>query len=415
MSVAIICTGTELLKGSCCNTNMRFAGAGLTANSLPPVLEISVGDHADELCHAISCALKSADILLISGGLGPTSDDITLAVTARFFGVKLVQNPQLRAKVEARWALRHRGHCPKFQYKQSEVVENGKIFDNPVGTASGIAFSTMYGSRMRHIYLLPGPPAEFETVFTTGVLPDILKLAGNQKHTCGFLACGIGEAAVSRICETVIASLPLEIAYTAGPYGTRVYLTGSDPELISSTIELLRQNIGKNALPAGCCDLPAAVIKKLADNNMTFGCAESCTGGIIADTTVSIPGVSTVFKGGIVAYANEVKNALLNVPREILQQYGAVSSECAAAMAAGACRALDCSCAVSTTGIAGPDGGTTEKPVGLVYIACCVNGLTAIKELHLSGNRQMIRDRAAAGAFQLLWEILDSPESEQLC
>ena len=160
-------------------------------------------------------------------------------------------------------------------------------------------------------------------------------------------------------------------------------------------------------------DLPSALLKKLRDKNFTFGCAESCTGGICADTIVSIPGASDIFKGGIVSYANSAKADILGVPEEILDNYGAVSSQCAEAMIQGTCKALKCNCAISTTGIAGPGGGTAEKPVGLVYIAAAVNGLTAVKELFLHGNRRMIRERAAAAAFFLLYELLDSPENNK--
>ena len=148
--------------------------------------------------------------------------------------------------------------------------------------------------------------------------------------------------------------------------------------------------------------VPEYLHELLGKKGETFGCAESCTGGLVADSIVNLPGASAVFKGGIVAYANEVKERVLAVSPEILQNHGAVSPECAVAMAEGACRTLDCSCAVSTTGIAGPDGGSAEKPVGLVYIAAVYRGVTAVKELRLRGSRRMIRERAAAQALQLL-------------
>lgn len=414
MPTAVICTGTELLKGGCCNTDLQYLGSKLTACALPPVMELTIGDHPDELCYAIGCALKQADTLIISGGLGPTSDDITLETVSRFFGVKLVLVPELKEKVEKFWAMRHSGHCPKFQYKQAMIVENGRYFDNPSGTASGIAFETMYGGKMRHVYLLPGPPGEFETVLNNGVLDELQANGDKKLYTDGFLICSVGEAFVSKHVEAMFKGLDLELAYTAVPGGTKLFLSGKDQELVSAAIQKAREFFGKNALPAGCFDLPETLLNKLRSRNLTLGCAESCTGGMTADAIVSIPGASDIFQGGIVAYDNSVKEKLLQVPAQILQESGAVSSQCAEAMALGACRALNCSCAVSTTGIAGPGGGTPEKPVGLVYVGAAVNGLAAVKELRLRGSRRMIRERAVAAALYLLYELLDAPENN-LC
>ncbi|MBE6358766.1 MAG: nicotinamide-nucleotide amidohydrolase family protein [Lentisphaerae bacterium] len=411
MSIAVICTGTELLKGGCCNIDMQLLGAKLAGISQVPVMELSIGDHADELYFALSSALKIADTLIISGGLGPTADDITLHTVARFFGVELQEVPELKEKVKKCWMERHNSHCPKFQYKQALIVKGGRYFDNPAGVASGIGFQVSYGGKMRRIYLLPGPPSEFETVLNNGVLDDIAANAEEKLYTSGFFVCGVGEVSAARTVEELLQNHPVELAYTAMPGGTKLFISGKDSGMVNAATLLANQALAPNALEPGFFDLPSALLKKLSDRQYSFGCAESCTGGVIADLIVSLPGASTIFKGGIVSYANEIKNSLLNVPENILETYGAVSKECALAMVQGACTALNCQCAVSTTGIAGPDGGTPEKPVGLVYVAASVNGLTASRELHLRGNRRMIRERAAAGALQLLWELLNVPEN----
>ena len=415
MSIAVICTGTELLKGGCCNTNMRLLGEKLTRHALPPVMELSIGDHAGELCYALSCALKIADTIIISGGLGPTTDDITLHTVNRFFGTELVEIPELKEKVEKLWALRHNSRCPKFQYKQAQIVRGGRYFDNPAGVASGIGFSVDYAGKMRHIFLLPGPPAEFETLLDNGMLKAITDQAQEKLYTTGFFVCGMGEVMVARTIEPLLKQLPVEIAYTAMPGGTKLFLSGKDETLLNAAIRQCRKAIGKNALDINCFDLPSALLAKLADNKLTFGCAESCTGGLAANAIVSLPGASAVFQGSVVSYANQVKKRVLGVSEDILNSVGAVSSQCAEAMARGACQALACDCAISTTGIAGPDGGTPEKPVGLVYVAACVKGVCTVRELRLRGNRQMIRERAVAGALQLLWELLNTPELDTVC
>ena len=407
MSIAIICTGTELLKGSCCNTDLAFAGANLTAAGMPPVLELTVGDHRDELVFALGTALKCADTVIVSGGLGPTRDDITLETIAAFFGLELIIEPELQKKVEFCWAQRHNSRCPKIQYKQAMIPVGGRYFDNSAGVASGIGIDLVYDRQMRHIYILPGPPGEFETVFASGVLPELCARREKQLFTAGFFVCGIGETQVAKAVEPLLTSLPLEIAYTAQSGGTKLFLSGNDETVVIAALEQCRNAIGSAALPIGSFSLPEYLIETLTARGETFACAESCTGGPVADAFVSIPGASSCFLGGVAAYANKVKETVLNVPSEILQRVGAVSSECAEAMAKGVCAALGSDCAVSTTGIAGPDGGTPEKPVGLVYVGATYHGVTAVRELRLRGNRRMVRERAVAQALILLKELLE--------
>lgn len=411
MKIALICTGTELLKGSCCNTDLAFAGAKLTEAGVPPHLELTVGDRPDELAFALGAALKQADTLLISGGLGPTADDITLATVARFFGLSLHMPPELAAKIETFWAKRHSGRCPKLQYKQAMIPMGGRYFNNPVGAASGIGIDLDYAGISRHIYLLPGPPGEFETVFSA-MLPELLDRRKKALYTDGFLVCGVGETLVAKTVEPLLKGRPVEIAYTAQCGGTKLFLAGAESEVIPA-LGMCREALGANALPVGCFSLPEYIVATLSRRKETVGCAESCTGGLTADALVSIPGASAVFQGGIVSYANEVKMRLLGVPEEVLARYGAVSAPCAEAMARGAANALRCDCAVSTTGIAGPDGGTAEKPVGLVYVAAVYHDLCAVRELHLHGNRQMIRARAVAQALILLRGLLEGRGSDQ--
>lgn len=413
MKIALICTGTELLKGSCCNSDLAFAGSRLTGCGMPPVMEICVGDRPAELVAALGNALACADILLISGGLGPTRDDITLATVARFFGVELYEHPELKAKVETLWAQRHSGRCPGNQYKQAQLPVGGRYFANSAGVASGIGFDVDYKSKPRHIYLLPGPPGEFETVFADGILPELCRLRENFCFTDGFFVCGMGETVVANRVEPLLEGLPLEIAYTAQPGGTKIFLSG-EKDVVNAALVSARAALGGAALPQGVFAVPEYLLELLGKQGETFGCAESCTGGLVADSIVNLPGASAVFKGGIVAYANDIKERVLAVDPEILQNHGAVSPECAAAMAEGACRTLNCSCAVSTTGIAGPDGGSAEKPVGLVYVAAVYRGITSVKELRLRGSRRMIRERAAAQALQLLCGLMGG-NGENVC
>ena len=412
MSIAVICTGTELLKGSAVNTNMAFLGRELAAAGIPAALEITVGDHADELIRAIADALHVADTLIISGGLGPTTDDLTLDTVARFFSIPLVENEELKEKVQTFWNYHHHGRCPRQQFRQARVPEGGFILPNPVGSASGLGFQTIYAGIERKIILLPGPPNEFEPMAKDFLLPALTADRKEKCITSGFLCCA-GESSVFPPVEKAVAHLPVEVACAAGAGGTRIFLSGISADDVNAAIEIARQTLTCPMLPVGEFDMAEYLVKYLEAGNFTLGCAESCTGGLVANRFVTLPGVSAVFKGGITAYANEIKSALLGVPQEILDEFGAVSAECAEAMARGCAEKLNCNCAVSTTGIAGPGGGTPEKPVGLVYICAYVNGRTMVKELRLRGGRRGIRERSVENDLTLLFTLLSELESAE--
>ena len=215
MSIAVICTGTELLKGSAVNTNLACLGRELAAHSMPLSLEITVGDHADELVQALGDALEVADTIIISGGLGPTTDDLTLDTVARFFGTELIENTELKEKVQNFWNFHHPGRCPKNQFRQARVPRGGAFMPNPVGSASGLRFEANYGNRTRKIFLLPGPPHEFEPMVKDHLLPALLAERHQEVITKGFLCCA-GESMVFPPVEKAVAGLPVEVACAAG-------------------------------------------------------------------------------------------------------------------------------------------------------------------------------------------------------
>ena len=408
MNIAAVCTGTELLKGYTVNSNLARLGAKLVSSGLALDLEICVGDRANEIGNAIALALKSCDVVVLCGGLGPTLDDITLDVAAKFFGCDLEESPELVKKVTDFWHRIHTGHCPKNQLRQARVPVGGHILPNPVGSASGIAFSSLYAGKMRHIYLLPGPPTEFVPMMENYLVPELLKLDDKRRFTKGFLAATVGESTLAKAVEPVLKDLPVEIAYTAVPEGTKIFLESSDQSAVEKGLILAHEAAGNDALPIGITDLYSYLVALLKEKNLSFGTAESCTGGLIGKIFTDLPGVSSVYYGTIVSYANSVKQNLLAIPQDVLLEHGAVSPEVAALMAENAAKALGCDCAVSTTGIAGPDGGTPEKPVGLVYIGCFYQGKTSVLQLSLRGGREAIRQRAAARAvYQLVKRITD--------
>jgi nicotinamide-nucleotide amidase len=407
MSIAVICTGTELLKGSTVNSNLAYLGRSLTSKGIKISLALEAGDKEYEIHYAISSALKQATTLVISGGLGPTIDDITLASVARFFGLELYKDAFLVKKVETCWKQFHKSFCPKIQYKQALVPKDAKVIPNQYGSASGIEITTSYNNETRHIFLIPGPPREFEPMMDSYVVDRLVELEGdNTIYTLGFLAFGMGESYLAKIVEGLVDQEVLEIAYTTSCEGTKLFLSGKDKDLIVSTLENIRKAIGFQALPIGETLLAPYVVKQLIDKNISFCTAESCTGGLIGAEATTIPGVSSVYKGGVIVYSNELKNKLLSVPNDILATYGAVSSQTALLMAEGATKNLECQLSVAVTGIAGPGGGSVEKPVGLVYVAGSFKGKTVVKELHLKGDRENVRARTRAIAWQLILEML---------
>jgi len=408
MGISVICTGTELLRGSTVNTNLASMGQMLTARGVRIDAGFTVGDRESELCGALADALKRSDIVVFIGGLGPTADDLTLEVAARFFGLGLHTDPELKAKVDEFWARLHQGHCPKNQYKQAELPEGGRAIPNPNGSASGIEFSANYAGRLRHVFLLPGPPTEFIPMVRDYLADRLTGLAVSSEQVRGFLAAGVGESFASRLAEKALNGPDPALAYTANFEGTRVYVGESDAAEAERKIGIVRGAVGENALPEGEFSLAPYLVKQLKARQLSLGAAESCTGGLIAASIVDVPGASEVFVGGVVAYDNAVKRALLGVPEKTLEDFGAVSSETAEAMARGAAEKLHASCSVATTGIAGPGGGTPDKPVGLVYVAATVGGRCEVREYRFRGERDAIRMRATAKALLLLIKMLRS-------
>lgn len=405
MNIALISTGTELLKGAVLNTNAAYLAHKLTQIGLPPIQILTAGDTAKELFSAISIGLQQADTLLISGGLGPTRDDITLDAVARFFQLELIYNEELVEKVSAYWALRHTGKPPKGVLRQARVPKDARILPNSNGTAPGIWIECDYSGKKRQIALLPGPPREFEPMVEQALLPFLKELMPEQ-YTVGFLAAGEPEYSLQQRLERCLQNNPITLAYCARPEGTEVFISGPDAAEVQSASLRAHSEIGSNALGNDHLELIPEIVHLLESRQMQLVTAESCTGGGIGALLTDYAGVSSVYKGGVIVYSNEMKHRLLDVPQELLEQHGAVSAECAEAMTAGALKNLEAQCAIAVTGIAGPGGATETKPVGLVYIGVRVNNKSEVQEWHFTGDRKTVRERTRAKALLLLWNML---------
>ncbi len=405
MSIALISTGSELLRGATANTHCGFLGRELLAHGGKLALEMSVGDAANDISFALSCALRSCDQIVVTGGLGPTDDDLTLESVAFFFGVELLLSDELKEKVVGCWRQRHTGHCPKKQLKQALVPVNAKIIPNEAGVASGFVFETLYDHKMRRIFLLPGPPREFEPMAKNFVVPMLMERETTLTTTLGFLAADVAESTLDKMLGNALKAFPVEVGDTTSAEGTKLFVSG-EKAAVEEAIAVAQKIVGNAALPVGETRLFDYVGKLLMDQKLSLAVAESCTGGLVAKKFTDLAGISASFLGGVVSYSNELKKELLGVPDEILSRCGAVSSECCRAMVEGVCRTAHADCGIATTGIAGPGGGTPEKPVGLVYIGAKAGDLCEIEELHLHGSRDAIRERAAAKACNLLRTLI---------
>lgn len=413
MTAEIICVGTELLLGNIVNTNAAFLSEKLAYLGINCYFQTVVGDNRDRLLSVINTALSRADILIFSGGLGPTEDDLTKETVAEALGKKLIRDKWAEQEIVDYFALR--GRIPTDNnWKQADVIEGCEILYNKNGTAPGIFVS----EGEKTVILLPGPPLELKSMFTDSVMPKLQQKCGQVFYSQTVKIVGPGESSVE---TQILDMLNTQENPTIAPYAKtgevhlRVTARAKDEkearEKTAPVVEELYRRFG-NAVYTTDADetLEMALTKLLIKKKYTMTTAESCTGGMIAARMVNAPGVSAVLKSGFITYANEAKEELLGVSHDTLEKFGAVSRETAEEMAEGAVKAAHTDVAVAVTGIAGPDGGTKEKPVGLVYIGVNVRGNVEVREYHFSGSRQKIRESVTAAALTFLREKLLASE-----
>ncbi len=409
MTVEFICVGTELLLGNIVNTNAAFLAEKCAEIGLSCYYQTVVGDNRERLLQTVKTAIERSDIILLSGGLGPTGDDLTKETVAEALGLALEEDKESHRLIAEYFA--RRGITPtENNWKQALVPKGAKAIENKNGTAPGIAIE----KDGRHIILMPGPPNELKPMFLDSVVPYLRALDEAVIASVTVKVAGIGESRA----ETMVSDLiETQDNPTIAPYAktgevhfrvtARAESDKQAQELIAPMVEELKKRFGNHVYTTDVeVTLEKAVADMLLARGMTMTAAESCTGGLLAARMINVPGVSAVFKAGFVTYANEAKHKLIGVREETLSQFGAVSRETAEEMAAGAANAAEAEVAVAITGIAGPDGGTKEKPVGLVYIGCYVKGRVWIKEYHFSGSRAKIRESVTAAALVQLRECL---------
>ena len=417
MNVEIINTGSELMLGRVLNTHQQWLCRRLADLGQVVTRQVAVADRGRDIQQAVREALTRADLILTTGGLGPTSDDITRELIAELLGCKLVPSPLVLAHIEAFFAQRNRPRPPKTDV-ETLVPEGAEVFLNPTGTAPGLAlkipaWENTPAGQSRWLVMLPGPPRELRPMFDASVVPWLQREFAPEIFICRTLrSTGVGESRVQEMVEAALQPLVargLEIGYCARPGAVDVRLTARGtpaPDLVREGETVVQGILGANIYGQDDDDLETVVVRLLTRHRQTLALAESCTGGNIAHRVTNVPGASAVFWGGVTSYANAAKESLLGVAAETLRLHGAVSEPVAREMSAGARARSGADFALAVTGIAGPDGGTPEKPVGTVFIALAsAQGVQVERRLN-PWDRLTFKDVTATQALELLRQNL---------
>ncbi len=407
MIAEILCVGTELLMGQVLNTNAQYIARRLCALGVRVLYQSVVGDNEKRLEEAYREALSRSDLVITSGGLGPTVDDITKKVAARVAGKELVVREEAAQMVKERFGQYHR-KMTENNVSQAMFTEDTQILFNPNGTAPGAIVPLLDGKFIVH---LPGPPIELEPMFRDQVEPWIMARTGMVLCSRYIRIFGMGESEVDmRLQDLETGENPTLSPYCSlGEVMLRATASARTEEealsLLGPLIEEIRRRLGDVIYAVDSDDqgsLARAAVSAMRDRGLTVACAESLTGGRIASTIVDIPGASEVLRGGFVTYQTQTKTQLLGVPEQLIDECTVVSPEVACAMAKGAREKLGTDLAVSATGIAGPDGGTPECPVGTVYLGIASRNGVRAHRLQLSGSRDRIRTLTVKHALHIL-------------
>jgi nicotinamide-nucleotide amidase len=404
MRAVLLNTGTELLAGDVQDTHLVFIAREIFSLGLRIEERRTVGDGA-VIGETLEELFPRADIIFVTGGLGPTSDDITRDVAAELLGLKLRENAELLASLKER--LRVRGiKWVSSIARQAQVPEGAQILPNENGSASGLYFRANINPRNSspHIFLLPGPPRELQPMFrehAISILQSIVK--GSPKVERRFYKIAVmGESVIEeKIGKKILAISGVELGYCARPGEVDVRIIG-EHNTLKEADQIVRAELGEVIFTANDRTLEEVLVELLTKRRETLAIAESCTGGLLTNRITNVPGSSAVLLAGYVCYANEAKIDILGIDPKLIEKHGAVSEEVARTMAEGARKRARSTYALATTGIAGPSGGTKEKPVGTVYVALADANETKVKGLFFPSDRETFKQLVAQVAFEML-------------
>ncbi len=403
MRVTVINTGTEILLGDVLNTHLTFIAREIFPLGLRVDRQLAVPD-GEAIRAALEENFERSDIIFITGGLGPTTDDITREITAEMLGLDLVADPELEETITHR--LKSRGiRLTSRILRQAQVPRGAQALPNDNGSAPGLYLPAGLGGTVTpHLFLLPGPPRELQPMFTQTVAP-ILRQIVRQKEAiacCTYRIVGMGESYVEEaVGEELLAIPSLELGYCArmGEVDLRVI---GPVAVLKQADTLIRAKLETSIFSTTGENLETVIVRKLTARKATLAVAESCTGGFLAHRLTNVPGSSEVFLAGYVTYSNEAKSASLGVDPALIAEHGAVSEAVARAMAEGARKNSGATFALATTGIAGPGGGSEAKPVGTAFVALAGGGETVVRHLFFPTDRETFKQLASQMALNLL-------------
>ncbi len=411
MNIELVTIGTELLLGLTVDTNGAEISRALAAQGVRVTRRTSVADRGDEIRDVVADALERTGAVLTTGGLGPTSDDITKRVVADLFNAPLEFDETIWAGLLARFARLGRKPAESNR-SQAEVPRGATVLTNRWGTAPGLWLEGPPGL----VIMLPGVPLEMRRLLEHEVVPRLAPRGrGSVIRSLLVRTSGIPESSLAeRMGDVEREIAPLTLAYLPGVEGVDLRLSAWDlapdeaERRLHAAAGLLRSRGAENVYAEGESDLAALVLDRARSRGLRLAVAESCTGGLVGARLTEVPGSSDVFVGGVIAYDNALKVDLLGVPEPLLAEHGAVSEPVARAMAEGAARRFGVAAAISVTGVAGPSGGTPEKPVGTVWIGCSLSGTVETRRSVFPGSRQEVRARAAQAALFLVYRRLSA-------
>jgi len=410
----LVSVGTELLLGQIVDTNAAYLSRRLAELGVDVYQRQTVGDNQARLVKTLQQAVQRSDLVLVTGGLGPTPDDVTREALAELAGVELVEKPELRAELEAFFERRGR-KMTAINLKQARLPEGAEALPNPMGTAPGIWLPL---DRML-VVSMPGVPHEMERMFEEQVVPRLLDFAKGTLmpvFTRTLRCCGIGESTLAARLADLLENQTnptLGTMASSGEVKLRLAVKAADAvqaeSLLRPVLDEVLKRLGKHVFGYDRLTLEGALLRRLKTLGLSLAIAESCTGGLVSGRLTGVPGASKVFKGGVVAYSNEAKQDLLGVQAETLKKHGAVSEQVALELAKGAAKRFGAEVAAGITGLAGPTGGTPEKPVGTVWMGFYFKGETWSRHQLFHGDRWMVRNWAAQQALASLWDKVGEP------
>ena len=403
MRIAVLTIGNELLSGKTINTNANWLSKKLSSIGSVITLHITIPDEQASIINNLDLLFSTQiDLIICTGGLGVTDDDITRDVIFSYFGSNEVFDKDYWAFLENKF-LKFGYSLPDSNKSQAVSPDNGKVFSNPIGSARGL----IYEKNNITLMVLPGVPSEMKAMFDSTISPWVVEKIDSKIFQINIRTTGIPES----ILFEKVKNMDLEenyhnIGYYPSVYGVDVRIAGEDLEKIEKLKDDIRANINEYIYEIGDQNLEEVLIKKLKKKNMTISCAESCTGGLIGHRLTQVPGGSEVFSGGMITYSNESKINQLGITLKNIEDFGAVSEQVALEMAENIKNKFGTSIGVSTTGIAGPGGGSKSKPVGLVYVGYCDDKSLKVKRFNFSSSRESNKIRTSQAVLNYVFKMI---------